>query len=196
MYKWQRHAFSSTRPNCADSRDEGGTSDDGGAADRLGGIGWRRNSGCWRRLDCGSDLRVDVRPVNLRAVNSGANHSGRNSARYYTIWYNSAGYNAARINNTGNGLANPGYGSSDAGNRDSGNYPEHDHDANSADDARQHDPADCSQHAGNDACDAEQQSRFAGSGINQSSEQHSTDYNTTDHAKRAASGRLAFWSRI
>jgi hypothetical protein len=192
VHKWRRHILASARPNCADSRDEGGTSDDGGAADRLGGIGWRRNSGCWRRIDCGSDLRVDVRPVNFRTVNS-----GRDSARYYTTRYNPAWYNAAGYNNAWNGRANPGYCSSDAGNRDSGNHPEHDHNADPADDAGQHyDSTDHSQHAGNNAFDPEYQSKFAGSGINQSSEQHSPDYNTTNHAKRAASGRLAFRSRI
>ena len=122
MRKWQHQTFPSARSNCADSRDEGGTSDDGGPAN---GLGRRRNSGCWCRLDFGADLRVDVRPVNFRPVNRGANHSRRNSARY----------NAAGINNAGNGRANPGYCGSDAGNRNSRNHPEHHPDADSADGA-------------------------------------------------------------
>jgi len=151
VHKWRFYTFSSPGPNFADSGGEGGTSDDGGAANRLGRISWCGNSGCWRRLDLRANLRVDVRPVDFRTVNSGANHSGRDSA-----WHDSAGYYAAGIDNARNCVANTGYGSTDAGNRNSGNHPKHDHYTDSADDARQHDAADNSQYAGNDAFDAEQ----------------------------------------
>jgi hypothetical protein len=182
VHKWRCHTFPSPGPNFADSGDEGGTSDDGGAANRLGRIGWCGNSGRWRRLDLRANLRVDVRSVDFRTVDAGANRSGHNSAWYYATWHNAARYNAARYNAAGNGRTNTGYRSSDTWNRDSGNHPKHHHDADSADNTRHHHAADHSQHAGNDAFDAEHQSKFSGSRINQSSEQHSPDYNATNNA--------------
>jgi hypothetical protein len=131
--KWQRHTFPSPRPNCADSRDEGGTSDDGGAPDRLGGINRRRNSGCWRRLDCRSDLRVDVwARFYFRSDNTGTNYAEHGPTWYRAAWHNTAAWDSA----AGNSHPDAGYCSSHARNRDSWNHPEHNHYADAADDAQ------------------------------------------------------------
>jgi hypothetical protein len=159
----QRRTFSSTGADCGESSNQRGASDDSRIADkrhkRFSRIGRSRNS----RIDSWTNFRVDVWTINVRPNNSGANQPW-----HYAAWnhHSSSGHDSA---NSRDGSSNAGYG-------DSGNnawYNQYPDSADNAEYSRNH-------HSGHD--DAGFKSKFASSGINQSSEQHASDYHTADNA--------------